>query len=75
MAPPMESLPMAEPGTRAVEYGDRGGRGEENYARERAAPPALGRVEEGQSCEGCQKMTKVWITAAALLQLLAAMTG
>lgn len=40
---------MAEPGTRMVEDGDRGGRGKGDYARERPAPPALGRVEEGQN--------------------------
>lgn len=47
---------MAEPETRRIEDGYRGGRSEGNYAREGAAPPALGRVEEGQSLEGCQKM-------------------
>lgn len=65
--------PTAVPGTKEDIDGGRGGR-ERDYARAKTAPPALGRLKEGRSWAGCQKMM-VCLTAAALLQLQAGMTG
>lgn len=65
--------PAAVPGTNADIDGGGGGR-ERGYARAKEAPPALGRMMEGRSWAGCQKM-KVCLTAAALEQSQADMTG
>lgn len=51
MARPRKWVPMAAAGTITADDDDddKGGRGERDYARERVAPPALGRLTEGRS--------------------------